>query len=236
MRGSAIKIIQQAAAELGLPVPTEGVASKDTTAIQFMSLLQSAGYELAYYFDWEFLNNIHSFTTEADEAKYDLPDDFGRMVNQTIWSSDSELSPVSGPISPQYWQQLSQGGLGAGPTKMFRIFNRQVWLFPTPPAGTVYSYEYQSNAWVESYTEEDTNTQTILNDNDEPEFDFFLMVKFLKVKMWQAKGLDTTALIGDMDRLYESLIGADKGAQKLSLALGLGSPLLGNHNVPEGSW
>lgn len=236
MQGSALKIIQQAASELGLPVPTEGTASRDVTSIQFMSLLNAAGYELSYYHDWEFLTRDDGFDTEENVIGYDLPSDFGRIVNDTIRSTNQTLTALSGPISPQQWRSIVEGGMGAGPNQVYRIKGRKVQIGYTPSEDVnTYSYEYQSNAWVESYNNPDTFTSLIQTDNDIPVFDFFLLVKFLKVKMWQAKGLNTTALEGDMDRLFGSIV-SDKGAPTLSLSARMGSELIGSANIPQGSW
>ena len=41
------------------------------------------------------------------------------------------------------------------------------------------------------------------------------MVKFLKLKMWQAKGLDTSNYVADFTRVFDAQTGQDHGAPVL---------------------
>ena len=236
MQGNALQIVRQAAMELGLPAPTELVTSQEETAIQMLGLLNSAGNELVHYFDWEFLLKTHQIMTVAGVGDYPAPVDYGRMLNQTLWDK-SMRRPAYGPVSPQGWQVLKNAVVQVGPFVRYRIARGRVEFLPVPgDDGHDFNYQYISNGWVESGTTPNTWTSFIVNDTDEPIFDFWLMVKFLKLKMWQAKGLDTTTLSADFARLFDSQTGQDHGAPILSLANNWKTPFLSIWNVPDGNW
>jgi hypothetical protein len=207
---TALQIIQQTAAELGLPVPSSAVTSKETTATQLLALLNTAGYELSHSFEWQQLVRKATITTSID-SEYDLPTDFNKMINQTIWSSDS-LQPIEGPLSPQRWELRTEGTLGTSPFLGFRIAGNKLVLSPAPVAGGEITFEYISNGWVNSYLDPTVYTQYVLNDKDVPQFDFILMVKFLKVKMWNAKGLDSTALESEFRLFYDMMTSQNKSS------------------------
>ena len=99
-----------------------------------------------------------------------------------------------------------------------------------------YNFEYISDAWIQDYQDPDAYKSSITNDLDVPLFDFHLLVKFLKVKMWQAKGLDTTAYEKDLARVYDAVTSTDKGAAILSVSSSSAAKLLSPGNVPEGNW
>jgi hypothetical protein len=236
MQGNALQIVRQAAMELGLPAPSELVTSQEETAIQMLGLLNSAGNELVHYYDWEFLLKTHDITSVAGLAAYPAPTDYGRMLNQTLWDKNMRR-PAYGPVSPQGWQILKNALVQVGPFVRYRIARGKVEFLPVPGSdGLNYNYQYISNGWVMSGTTQNTYTSFITNDLDEPLFDFWLMVKFLKLKMWQAKGLDTTTLSADFARLFDAETGQDHGAPVLSLASNWKTPWITSWNLPEGNW
>lgn len=236
MFGTAIQVAKQAAIELGLPVPTELVTSLEVTSIQLLGLLNAAGNELVQYYDWEFLLKTHSFTSTPGENRYPRPADFGRMINQTLWDK-SMHRPAYGPLSPQSWQVLTNAVVMTGPFSRYRIAGGQIEVLPVP-AGSDHSFNFQyiSNGWVQSYLDPAAYSGFITNDNDTLLFDFWLLVKFLKLKMWQAKGLDTTTLNSDFTRAFDACTGQDHGAPVLNLSRTRNTPFLTMGNVQDGNF
>jgi hypothetical protein len=236
MRGSAIQIATQAAAELGLPIPTELAISLDQTSTQMFALLNAAINELTLYYEWQFLIRKATITTVAGQAAYPYPDDLGRVINDTLWSQ-SEARPTAGPVSSSGWQQLTNGIVTIGPFSMYRIVGNQIEFLPVPgESGLIFNYQYVSNAAVQSYLDPDYYTAFITNDNDSPLFDYWLLVKLLKLKLWQAKGLDTTSLVNDFARIMDAFTGQDQGAPQLSLTSRRRSSFLTTYNIPDGNW
>lgn len=216
MQLTALQVIRQAALELGLTAPTEVAASTENTGQQMLALLVSAGNDLLLAHTWQELNRTYTFTSVDGVDEYDLPTDYGYIIDQTFWnSSDSE--EVKGPIGPQSWQRIVAGDIALPVCEIFRIQQNQIQLLPTPAAVATYTYQYIANSWVQDWATL-AYKNTIDNDADIMVLDGNLLVKALKVKMWSAKGLDTTLLLTEFTQLFNMLVGKSKGAQVLSLA------------------
>ena len=235
MQLTALQIIRQAAAELGLNVPNEVAASTEVTGQQMLALLNSAGADLIVAHPWQQLNVTHVFPSVAAQAEYALPSDYAYYLDQTFWCS-SEQEPMAGPVSPQFWQRVTAGAIALPSDQMFRVQAGNVEIYPTPSEVQNYTYQYISNLWVQCGASPPACKASITLDADTPLLDSNLLVKALKVKMWNAKGLDTTMLIGEMTGLFNALTGKDKGATILSLSPRGGSSLLNSRSIPDGSW
>lgn len=227
MQLTALQVIRQAALELGLTAPTEVTASTENTGQQMLALLISAGNDLLLAHTWQELNRTYTFSSVIGTAEYDLPTNYAYMIDQTFWnSSDSE--EVKGPVSPQTWQRVVAGDLAMPTCEIYRLQQNQVQLLPTPASIANYTYQYITNCWVQDWSTSAYKC-TIDNDADVLVLNGNLLVKALKVKMWSAKGLDTTLLLSEFSQLFNMLTGKSKGAQVLSL-----SPSRSHaSNVPE---
>ncbi len=236
MNGNALQIARQAAQELGLPTPAELVTSQEQTSIQMLGLLNAAGNELLNIFEWQFLNKTFLLKTIAGEGKYAIPSDVSRIINQTMWDYGNRR-PAYGPVSSQGWQVLTNALISVGPFARYRVVDNSIEILPIPgQSDHVFDFQYISNGWVHNYLDPALYTNFILNDLDTPMFDFWLLVKLLKVKMWQAKGLDVTAYVSDFTRTLDALTGMDHGAPVLGLANSFKTPWLTMYNVPDGNW
>ena len=236
MQGNALQIAKQAAMELGLPVPTELVTSQEQSSIQMLGLLNAAGNELLNLFEWQFLLKTFILNTIAGNGNYAIPSDVSRIINQTMWDYGNRR-PAYGPVSPQGWQILTNALISVGPFARYRVVDNSIEILPIPgQSDHVFDFQYISNGWVHNYLDPNQYTSFILNDLDTPMFDFWLMVKFLKVKLWQAKGLDVTAYAADFTRTLDALTGMDHGAPVLGLANTFKTPWLTTYNVPDGNW
>jgi hypothetical protein len=236
MNGNALQIARQAAQELGLPAPAELVTSQEQTSIQMLGLLNAAGNELLNVFEWQFLNKTFLLNTVAGNGKYAIPSDVSRIINQTMWDYGNRR-PAYGPVSSQGWQVLTNALISVGPFARYRVVDNSIEILPIPgQSDHVFDFQYISNGWVHNYLDPNLYTSFILNDLDTPLFDFWLLVKLLKVKLWQAKGLDTTAYLSDFARTLDALTGMDHGAPVLGLANSFKTPWLTMYNVPDGNW
>jgi hypothetical protein len=236
MQGTALEITKQAAAELGLLQPSTLVANPVEESQQLFALLNSVGNTLVMYYDWQWLIKTQSITSVANQGAYPPPADYARMLNQTLWDK-SGRRPAAGPLSPQSWQRLLNAVTMTGPFVQYRIAAGKVEFLPVPTdAGQELNYQYISDGWVQSYLDPDMRTNMVKQDNDIILFDFWLCVKMLKMKLWQSKGLDTTALASEFAAALDSLTGQDVGAPVLSVAPRPYVPYIDRYNVPDGNW
>jgi hypothetical protein len=219
MLGTAIQCIKQASAELGLPIPLEAAASREQQAVQMLALLNSAGNELCRMYEWQFLRKSASITLIAGQSGYPLPPDFVKLLNDSLWEK-SNIYSVIGPVSVRQWAYLTNS-VTIAPDYCFIIKDRQFQFTPAPGGDGMgtgdISYEFISNGWVQDTNNPAHFIPIIENDNDILQFDFWLCVKFLKLKTWEAKGLDTTSLRDDFMRAFSDITAQDQGAPNLTI-------------------
>jgi hypothetical protein len=233
---TAVQIIQQASVELGLPKPNSVASSAENTAQQMLALLNSAGIDMLNAHPWQQLTKLENFHTIKDKDMYALPSDYGYYIDQTFWDR-TNFWDVPGPITPQQWQALESGIAVVFPREVFRVTDNSMQIYPVP-GDNVYdlSYQYVTNNWVVSGNDPGVFIPYVVSDTDKPLLDGQLLVKYLKVKMWAAKGLDTSSLENEFRAYFNMLTGKDKGAQVLSLTRRAPSFYLGYRNVPDGNW
>lgn len=241
-------VVQQAMLEMGLPRPNEVVASADATVQQLLALFNSCGYEMVLGYPWEQLQKEWILTTQEGLADYELPDDWSYFIDQTQWDRTNHW-PLLGPKTAQEWQWLKGGLLSSGPRLRYRLRAGKFQLFPTPSAtntptsgsdGTFVPWtlamEYIANTWLASASLANTYYTEAQNDSDILLLDPWIMVKFLKLKFWEAKGLDTSAYTKDFLNTWNFRLGKDKGAPILTLSPRPRTQLIGINNIPDGSW
>lgn len=230
MFGTAIQVIKQASGELGLPVPLEASASREVQAQQMLALLNAAGNELVRMYEWQFLRKTASITLTAGQSEYPLASDFSKLMNQTLWETGNVYS-VIGPVSGRAWAYL-KNSVTVSPQYCYIIKDRKFQFSPTPGTdgqgtGDI-TYDYFSEGWVADYSNANQFKSFITNDLDVVQFDFWLTVKLLKLKTWEAKGLDTTSLRDDFMRTFGDVTSQDHGAPVLAVTrrvVGLPSPI-----------
>lgn len=221
MFGTAIQCIKQASAELGLPVPLEAAASRDQQAVQMLALLNAVGNELCRMYEWQFLRKSATITLIAGQSEYALPPDFSKLMNDSLWEK-SNIYQVIGPVSVRQWAYLTNS-VTIAPDYCFIIKDRKFQFTPAPGGDGMgtgdITYEFISDGWVQDADNPAIYRSTILNDTDVLQFDFWLCVKFLKLKTWEAKGLDTTHLRDDFMRAFSDITAQDHGAPNLAVAV-----------------
>ena len=234
---TALEVLKQVAGELGLSRPATVVGLDDTQSVQLLSLLNSAGNELLLYYPWEQFVKEWNFTTTVDVGDYDLPEDYKYFVDQTQWDRTDHW-PLLGPKSAQEWAWLKGALVAQLPRVRYRISGGQLKTWPVLTASSSPStinivMEYVSKYWVDNAT---ADTDMIILDADLLKYDPWLLIKFVKFKFYELKGLPTTGVQADFMRVFNSLTGKDTGAKILSLSPRPNTPFIGPMSVPDGSW
>lgn len=241
-------VIQQASLEMGLPKPLEAVSAADTTTQQLVALLNAAGNEMVNGYPWEQLTKEFIIETVEGQAEYAMPPDWSYFLDQTQWDRTNHW-PLLGPKTAQEWQWLKGGLLSSGPRLRYRVLGGKFQLFPTPSSINTptngsngafvpwkLAMEYVSDTWLASAVSANTFYNYPQDDTNILLLDPWVLVKFIKMKYWEAKGLDTTAYSKDFIGMWESRIGKNKGAPMLTLAPRARTMLIGINNIPDGSW
>ena len=169
-------------------------------------------------------------TINFSQTIYDLPSDFETITDRTQWDKSKHWEML-GPEDAQQWQWLKSGYISTGPRVRWRILGGQFQIWPPMTTSEYLGFEYRSKGWAES------NTGTIKNsftaDTDTTFFDDRIMVLYTKLKYFQVKSFDTTALQQDYQRYLSIVKANDKGSATLSFAPYPSKVLIGYANIPD---
>lgn len=232
---TAQQIIDRAHAELGLPSSTVGSSLQGQTTGQMLNLINALGDDCVKIHDWQFLQFQQEYTGDGVQSEFDLPADYGRVVNQTVWAANDKRM-LYGPLNAQQWGWTQYGIVSTGIYYRYRILHNKFVVFPTPPNGAKFAFTYISKNWVIDGLVPTTFKDTVEIGEDTPMFDRGLMIAAAKKRLWDIKGFDTTTLSAEFRHLLEAETGQNQGAPTLYLGKPAGYHLIDVSNVPDGSW
>lgn len=172
-------------------------------------------------------------TVYFQKMQYDLPSDFASITPRTQWDKSKHWEML-GPETPQQWEWLMSGFISTGPRLRWRLFQSYFQIWPGFSNAEQLGYEYRSLAWVRSSTGALKNSFTL--DSDTCIFPDRLMVLATKLKYFEAKGFDTTAMYRNYSRELDIVIAQDTSAANLSFAPGPGSVLIAYDNIPDSGY
>jgi len=161
---------------------------------------------------------------------YPLPDDFETITDRTQWDKTKHWEML-GPEDAQQWQWLKSGYISTGPRMRWRILGSTFQVWPPMTTQEYLGFEYRSKGWARSAAGDVKNSFT--QDSDTTVFDDRIMVLYTKLKYFQIKSFDTTALTQDYQRYLSIAKANDKGSPNLSFAPYPTKVLIGWANIPD---
>jgi len=164
------------------------------------------------------------------QTAYNLPDDFETITDRTHWDKSKHWEML-GPEDAQQWQWLKSGYISTGPRVRWRILDNQFQIWPIMNTQEYLGWEYRSKGWARSSSGAIKNSFT--QDTDTTVLDDRIMVIYTKMKYFQIKNFDTTALSQDYQRFLSVAKANDKGAPNLSFAPYPSKVLIGYANIPD---
>jgi hypothetical protein len=164
------------------------------------------------------------------KVKYPLPADYDASVPRTHWDK-SKRWEMLGPTDAQQWEWLLSGYISTGPRIRWRLLGNFFQIWPGVSTNELLGYEYRSQAWAESSAGVAKNSFT--DDSDTCIYPDRVMVLMTKLKYFEAKGFDTTAMYRNFLTELETVIGQDMSAANLSFAPRPGTVLIGYDNIPD---
>ena len=167
------------------------------------------------------------------KVRYDLPSDYDAIIPRTQWDK-SKRWELLGPEDAQQWQWLLSGYISTGPRIRWRLLGKYFQIWPGISYDEVLGFEYRSNAWVEDAA--GTPKTSFTADSDTCIYPDRLMVLSTKLKYFEAKGFDTTAMYRNYLQELETCIAQDTSAANLSFAPRPGSVLIGYDNLPDSGY
>ena len=175
-------------------------------------------------------SNVTAGTIYFQKVKYALPADYDSIVPRTQWDKSKHWEML-GPESAQQWEWLLSGFISTGPRIRWRLLGGYFQIWPGYSANENLGFEYRSKGWALSSGGTVQNSFTA--DTDTCIYPDRLMVLSTKLKYFQAKGFDTTALYRDYLTEFETSVAQDTSAANLSFAPRPGTVLIGWDNIPD---
>lgn len=164
------------------------------------------------------------------KVKYPLPADYDASVPRTHWDKSKHWEML-GPTDAQQWEWLLSGYISTGPRIRWRLLGNFFQIWPGVSTNELLGYEYRSQAWAES--SDGTPKNSFTNDADTCIYPDRVMVLMTKLKYFEAKGFDTTAMYRNYLTELETVMGQDMSAANLSFAPRPGTVLIGYDNIPD---
>jgi hypothetical protein len=161
---------------------------------------------------------------------YPLPPDYETITDNTHWDKTKHWQML-GPVDAQQWQWLKSGYISTGPRVRWRILGNTFQIWPPYNTQEYLGFEYRSRGWARSSTGDVKNSFTA--DTDTTVLDDTVLVLLTKLKYFQIKSFDTTALQQDYNRYLSVAKANDKGSATLSFAPQPSAVLIGWANIPD---
>jgi len=172
-------------------------------------------------------------TVNFQKVRYDLPSDYEALVPRTMWDKSKHWEML-GPEDAQQWEWLLAGYISTGPRVRWRLFSGYFQIFPGFSNAEYLGFEYRSKGWAESSAGAVKNSFTA--DSDTCIYPDRLMVNATKLKYFEAKGFDTTAMYRNYEEEMEAAKALDMSSANLSFAPRPGSVLIGYDNIPDNGY
>lgn len=171
---------------------------------------------------------------------YPIPVDFQSYVATTWWDRTNRWE-LLGPTSPQMDQFLRSGIVTTSPRRNWRQVGRLpgAWRIWPPPGSNdpalTFVWEYNSIYWATDYI--GTPVAQMAQDLDTNIFPDRVMINGLKVKFFDAKGMDTSKLTQRFQQSLSIAMAQDGGNGKLSLSGRRNAHFLLNYwNIPDNGY
>jgi hypothetical protein len=161
---------------------------------------------------------------------YPLPPDYETITDNTHWDKTKHWQML-GPVDAQQWQWLKSGYISTGPRVRWRILGNTFQIWPPYNTQEYLGFEYRSKGWARSAANVVKNSFTA--DTDTTVLDDTVLVLATKLKYFQIKSFDTTALQQDYNRYLSVAKANDKGSATLSFAPAPSAVLIGWANIPD---
>jgi hypothetical protein len=169
-------------------------------------------------------------TVTFSKTIYPLPPDYETITDNTHWDKTKHWQML-GPVDAQQWQWLKSGYISTGPRVRWRILGNTFQIWPPYNTQEYLGFEYRSKGWARSATDQVKNSFTA--DSDTTVLDDTIMVLATKLKYFQIKSFDSTALQQDYMRYLNVAKANDKGSATLSFAPAPSAVLIGWANIPD---
>ena len=231
-------IVQEFCGRVAIPRPGVVTSSNDDQYIQLWRLCNETLDDLVTRpWCWTTLATETTFTTVAANLQGTIASicPFGYMgiIPETFWDRTQRL-PFIGPLNSQEWQTV-QALPATNPLYAFRVFQNNLYVWPTPAAGHTCAFEYYSNYAVLA-SDGTTAKPYFTADDDTLRLDDKLMYAGLKWRWKREKGLPYAEDFQTYETLLASLAGRDGPKKRIRMDRGSYDGFQPGIFVSPGSW
>lgn len=234
---TAAQAINDAARALGFGTAdvADPYASTNPLYLQLTTLLNEVGQELLNEHPWADHTKNATITTANGTSEYALASDFGEFVDGSLWNQTTGF-PLEGPITNIQYQALLAHPVTLTVSSTFLPVlssgAKKILIYPTPTATETVGYSYKSAWWMGTGATGATGSRCTAK-TDVVYFDSLLVTRALKVKMAQAKGMDTATLEAEYRRELEKVKGLDPAPRLSLLGQTIGVRRIDRRNFPD---
>jgi hypothetical protein len=208
-----LAVCQDAAAVIGLEVPTLVFGSTEREHVELGALANEMAKRIAFdTHDWTLLKTVATITGTGSAEDFALPSDYRRMLKKArLWPSSSPYSSLTHYPDADEWLGISVQAftpvIGA-----WTLLGGRIAIKPTLASAATVKYMYLSNAIIAG-----ADATQFIADEDT----FKLDERVLKLGMiWQWRANKGVPYAEDMENYEAALayaIGADKGSNILTI-------------------
>ena len=212
-----LSICQSALEEIGaVDVPASFFGNVSDTAVQTRALANRVLRDLVTHkngkpIPWPEMTKEYTFITSNALAEYEMPDDFGNIIPNTVWDRTNDFQMVGG-IGPVEWQRLQTSDVTLETRKYFRMAQGPVserlrfMIFPTPTtSGDTIAFDYQTK--YPALTTAGVLQERFSADTDTALIDEDLITLGIKWRFKQAKGLPYAEELSDYELAVSNRLG-----------------------------
>lgn len=169
------------------------------------------------------------------QTKYALPSDYDRLIDGTDWDKSQHWQMI-GPETMQQKEWLKSGYISTGPRVRYYLQGNKFQVWPPLNVAHTLGFDYVSNLWVTAAGGTSPSKTSFTVDTDTCIFPDRLMVLGTRLRYFEIKGFDTTAVYRDYTTQRDISKAADGGSPTLSFAPLPSQVLIGWDNIPDSGY
>lgn len=154
-------------------IPSIIIGNNEDVAVQIFQAIKTSITDLARNYQWQELQKEYTFSSVVNQAGYNLPSDFDRLIDNTFWNASQNWAMIGG-LTPESWRVLKNSLITQAETvEYYRIRGNQIIIHRTPSVVENYVFEYISKNIVKSAS--DVEQTGFLADTDITVIDEYLV-------------------------------------------------------------
>lgn len=217
-----LTLVNDALGEIALPPVASVTSTSNPRSPPLFSVAKAALDAVCDAYDWPYLYNTepYTFNTVVAQQEYDLPDDFERIITDTVYDTTEDYKLYGGVTPAKYMWVNINNGLGDGKRFMVAGYgtNRKAVLTPAPDTVTTIAYFYKSN--YKAVSGAGAAKATFDADDDLPRVPERLVRMEFKWRYLKQRGHDYGEEFREAKELAEKLFAETQNSPTVTLAGG----------------